>query len=1133
MNIQTLKISPNFSFLQKKWPDLAEVATLAETYVYDDPPSSIVKLRIFAEEIVDILYYELGFEKPLNEYNTCNFVDLLQTEDFKKTVPKQVINVFHYIRKEGNKAAHPNKYSFTPKHALSAVETSFNLSQWFYKTVAGSDLKISKFAPPDKSLSRQELIAQKEELEKRLQEFQKQEQEKRAQQKPQKLSEEKIQQLYEKGIKEAETVGFTEEETRKLLIDSMLEEAGWIILDKYDPQLLKPQAVREYPVSHQPTETGNGSIDYVMIGQKGHPIAVIEAKKTSENAKKGQVQAELYASGLKKMTGQRPFIFYTNGHDIFFWDDLIYPPRRVWGFFESEKLEYLLFQRKEKKLLTETKIDVNIVDRPYQLEGVNKVCESFEKNKKRKALIVMATGSGKTRVATAIIDKMMRGDWIKKVLFLVDRDELRKQAVNAFKKYLPNIKTIILSSRTRDDKESRAFIASYPAMMTNDLYLDFNPGFFDLIIADESHRSIYRYYSELFRYFDAFQIGLTATPVDYITRNTFSSFEQENGVPTYNYSYKEAVDNKPPYLVIHKVDNQSTFFITRGIKYDDMTEEQKRDLEEQGEDPRSFNFDRGEVDKVIMNKETNRKILRNLMEKGIRDKTGTRPGKTIVFARSIRHAILLEDLFNEMYPEYSGKVARAVYGDLKRVDSLIDGFKGENIEFAELNIAISVDMLDTGVDVPEVVNLVLAKPIYSRVKFWQIIGRGTRLCENLFGGGKHKEFFLIFDPWKNFEFFGLNPLGHIPTDTISLPERLFRARLDLLEVLMGQPVTTLQNEEIRNFRDDLINLIRQQISKLPEQFVSVRERWRELEEVRNETFWKHFNNDSLRLLRAQIMPLMRWQDMQQEEDAMQFDTKIANLETSFLRRNRDLFDSIKNGIVTDLVRLPKQLNQIKPEVEFINKVENNDWWTDISFNKMEETRKRLRGLMKFKRTYEEQPKIIDIEDAAIGASVGGTQPSSFELEKYKAKFIHVLKDIANSNLSIQKIRKRIPVTEKDIEAIQSLIMERDPGLTLDELKKLYPGKAENLDKLIRSLIGTDESEIKKIFDDFRKNHTTLSSKQLQFLNLLEQELAKGGGIEVARLYEQPFTSVHQFGLDGVFPGNEGDEIAVIIKELAG
>lgn len=1119
----------NFAFLEIHWPDLASLAKFAESYAHTDPASSQVKVRIFAERVVDILYYELGLRKPPD----ATFRDLLADRNFRRAIPTQIVDFLHYVRKEGNKGAHETAGTASTQRCLNLLENVHKLSVWFCTTVTKQKIAVPPFQPVPKPVSPAELRAQLKEREDRIKELEEAQEKLRAEQPKPAATDASLTATHAISTEEADTLGLTEAETRVQLIDSLLRDAGWTLLDKvsdYDPVSGKPQCIREYPVSHQPTPSKEGSVDYVLMGKDGKPIAVIEAKRTAHDAAKGRTKAEEYANGIEKMTGQRPFIYYTNGHEINFWDDdenTGYPTRRVWGFHDLEKLEYLRFQRNNRKKLSEIKLNPTIAERDYQFECIRRVYESFEDKdrNRRKALIVMATGTGKTRTAMSLIDGMMRANWVKRVLFLVDRVELQTQAEEeGFMQHLPDLSVVKVTSATRKERDARVYLSTYNSMMN--AYTEFNIGFFDLVIADESHRSIYRYYREIFQYFDAFQIGLTATPVDYVARNTFQFFECNDGDPTFYFSLNEAINHKPPYLVNYQVNNDTTEFLRRGIRYDDLTEEQRKQLEEQDENAQSFDFSRDEVDKLVLNRETNRMLIRNLMENGIRNAEGTRPGKTIIFARSHPHGKLLEEVFDEMYPQYRSKVARLIDYHDDRNKELIRGFKGKKKEFKDLDIAISVDMLDTGIDVPEVLNLVFAKPVYSKVKFWQMIGRGTRLCADLFGPGKDKSHFLIFDPWRNFEFFGENPDGFVRnTESRSIPERLFTARLELLRAAEA-------TEEHANFLPSLLALVRDDVRALPPDSVSVRERWQEMEMVRKDKFWKERNQDFFNLLENRVAPLMRWRDIEGEADAMSFDIKVTRLQLSLVLGDQDAFAAMQDKIIEDIERLRTNLNQVKQELDLINAVQMANWWQGVTIEKLEDMRKRLRALMKYRSLTRTRTKSIDILDYAV-PGIQTPMVAEPALEAYRARIIQVLQELTATNLTMQKIRRKLPVTESDLVTLQSLILDRVPGLKEDELKRLFPKQAVSLDKLIRSIVGMDELTVRLAFEQFRNGHSNLKANQLQFLSLVEQEIIKSGGLDIAQLYQQPFTSIHTLGLEGVFKDRQADELVALIDELVG
>ncbi|HAB38639.1 MAG TPA: restriction endonuclease subunit R, partial [Rhodobacteraceae bacterium] len=811
--------SRNFEFLRPDWTELAELGGFAEAYAHADPASSLVKLRTFAENLTKNIYRDLKLPQP----HRASLIDLLENETFVTIVPKVVIDKLHALRIHGNKAAHGDPAS--SKNALWLIKEAFDLGRWiFVQFRKGKPNELPSFQQVPQTLTDEtkgrlkrekrqvleKLASQEVQMEKLLQELE----EARHLVATAKKQAPEIKTLAHFGMANADLLKFDEATTRVRIIDSLIATAGWNI---GPGETSTSEVGKEVKVLNQPTTSGTGYADYVLWDDDGSPLAVIEAKKASVDPEQGRQQAKLYADGLEKAHGQRPLIFYTNGYDIWVWDDASgYPPRKVFGYYSKDSLQYLVkYQRKSRKALDGLEVREDIVNRLYQIEAIKRVSERFS-DSHRKSLIVQATGTGKTRVAIALTELLIRAGWVKRVLFLCDRRELRKQAKNAFGEFLSSEPIRVVSGRVDSTATERIFLSTYPAI--HKVFQSFDVGFFDLIIADESHRSIYNVYGDIFHYFDSLQIGLTATPVDFVTRSTFDLFQCEGQLPTANYDLEEAINDG--FLTPFEVFEHTTQFIREGISLDTLTANQIRELEEQGEDPSQYDFAPNQIDTVIYNKDTNRAILRNLMENGVREATSQTVGKSIIFARNHNHAVLLRKLFDEMYPQYGGKFCQVIDNYDPRAEQLIDDFKdNDNGRNDQLTIAISVDMLDTGIDVPEILNLVFAKPVKSPVKFWQMIGRGTRLCQDLFGAGKHKTVFRIFDHWGNFERFETGYRPAEPQQSKSLMQLVFEERINLAEL-------ALQKSEVSAF-DAIIDLIEHDINDLPESSIAVREKWRE------------------------------------------------------------------------------------------------------------------------------------------------------------------------------------------------------------------------------------------------------------------------------------------------------------------
>ncbi len=1107
--------SKNFEYLRPRWEDLATLGAFAEQYAHPDPPSAVAKLRTFAEQIVQFIYHRHGLPKPYQ----CNLNDLLTSAGFVQAVPKVICSKLHSLRIHGNKGAHGE--SVLPQTAVWLVQEAYELGRWMHLNYGGGkQADCPPFTPPsangteaEKRLKREKvsilerLAAQEAAMQKLLAELEAA----RSQAQVAEATAAELQAAQAQGQQAADALAFDEEATRRRLIDSLLAAAGWKVgADGANTE----QVGQEVEVGAQPTPSGKGKADYVLWGDNGKPLGVVEGKKTAVDAEAGRTQAKCYADGLEQKYGQRPAIFYTNGHDIWLWNDASgEPPRKLFGFYSPDSLAYLLYQRANREPLTKTAPNPAIAGRMYQIEAIKRVVERFAA-KHRQALIVQATGTGKTRVAVSLCDVLLRAKWAKRILFLCDRRELRKQAHNVFKEFLPGEPRTFVTAATSKDRDKRIYLATYPAMM--ECYESFDVGFFDLIIADESHRSIYNRYRELFAHFDALQVGLTATPVEFIARNTYKIFGCEDRDPTAYFSFEDAIKSVPPYLVPFEVVTHTTPFLRKGIKYSEMSDEQRRQLEEDEAVPAAVEYEQAEVDKAVFNKDTNRLILRNLMESGIRDATGTRVGKSIIFARNHNHAVLLQNLFDEMYPQYGGQFCRVIDSHDDRAEELIDDFKGEG-KNKDLTIAISVDMLDTGIDVPEIVNLVFAKPVYSYVKFWQMIGRGTRLRPDLFGPGQHKTHFLIFDHWKNFEFFDKEYKPVEPKQAKSLPQQVFEARIRLAE-------TALQRSQPAVF-EAVVGLIAQDIADLPGNTIAVKEKWKEIQAASNPERLRKFDAATKHLLLDEIAPLMQWRNISGSEAAHRFDHLVCRLQTEHLKGSSS-FNDLKGELLGQIDDLRTNLSQVKAVAPTIAEARTADFWSGVSFDKLEDLRGKVRGVMKYRQGGVGggplPPKVIDIKEdpALVERQRHVVKLDGLQLAAYRNRVEKVLRDLFESNETLQRIKKGQPVSEADLEALTSLVLTQDPMLDLHDLVEYYPDCAGHLDLAIRSIIGLDASAVHQRFTAFVQKHPTLNSAQIRFLDMLQNHIAKYGAIEVARLYEPPFTSLHTDSLDGLFPDEE-------------
>ena len=1119
----------NFDFIKEAYPEIAKLGSLAEELIDTDAASSLSKLRLITEFLAKDIYY-----KNFNAKSNLSLFKLLkEIEPYVKT---QYMDVFHIIRKMGNDAVHMNVASVEKTYTL--IKYTWGLCVWHYISNCNGD--ETKVKPYERQISRKLLL--EKELEEAKIKSQQLEEELKSKEKElisasenNKIDSDTFKQNQKTKEEITERLSdLSEAQTRHFIIDNLLLDAGWDLkkVENFSKDIKEyntAEVKREVPVEGLTnTPSGKGFIDYALYDENGQIIAIIEAKKSRRDVKEGKEQARQYANSLEKMTGFRPLIFYTNGFETYIWDDANYPERRIYGMFSKDDVQTRLFQRKNRIPLENIQIDTNITNREYQFMAIRKTYESFTSGQ-RKALIVMATGTGKTRTAMSIIKGLVEANWVKRVLFLVDRDELRKQADGAFKKHLDSLSRIFINAETRGDKNKKVYIATYPAMQK--AYQLYTPGFFDLIIADESHRSIYNVYGEIFKYFDSFQIGLTATPVDYISRNTYKMFNTDDKTPTYSYELADAIEEK--YLVPYKVHKVQTKFLERGIKFNELTEDQKQQLYEQVEEPEKFDFESKEIESQITNEETNRKIIRSLMDNGLKDTNG-KLGKSIIFARSHRHGEMLEELFNDMYPQYKGTYARLIDSHDPNASILLDDFKGDS-QGNNINIAISVSMLDTGVDVPEILNLVFAKPIYSKVKFWQMIGRGTRLCENLFGKGKNKEHFVIFDHYSNFEFFDENPEGYIPKEQPSLYERLFKARIEL--VLAAQAV---ENMEIC---DKTIELLKNDICSLPKKSVDVQEKAMLLDDIlKTEKFWQNFDESFVSILDSKVTPLMkRHQTTFAQDRAMQFEILVTNYEIAQLdkqlqeKNNIDTKDQIRkvecirNQIRNSIFELRTSIYKVIEKSELIEKVKSSEFGIIFNYNEVEDVRIQLSPLMQYRQNNaggDDGIIVIDIDDEITISEELPIKLFATFGEGFKHDLEEFLRKIATENIVLQKIKKGKNITELELQALVSIILEQNPHFTLKQLEKLYPDKANDIALLIRSIIGIDEEEINVRLQEFRQHHTTLNTRQAQCLKLVENQLKANNYLKETSLYDRPFTGLGD--ISDIFTDEELEELYNIL-----
>ncbi|NIZ94072.1 DEAD/DEAH box helicase family protein, partial [Clostridioides difficile] len=857
----------------------------------------------------------------------------------------------------------------------------------------------------------------------------------------------------------------SEFETRKRYINIELKLAGW----EFGKDIWE-----EIEVQGMPNESGVGYVDYVLYGENGKPLAVVEAKRTSKDPKIGQQQAKLYADCLEKRYSQRPVIFLTNGFDMYIWDD--YSDRKVYGFYKKSELQLMIDRRKSKKSLTSVTINDEISNRYYQKEAIRAVCEALE-NKQRKTLLVCATGTGKTRIAISIVDVLSRHNWIKNILFLADRKALVKQAKKSFTKLLPNLALCNLLDSKDSPEDARMIFSTYPTMMnaiddtkSNDGKRLFTPGHFDLIIIDESHRSIYKKYKSIFDYFDSYLMGLTATPKDEIDKNTYSVFDMENGVPTYAYEYNKAVEDG--YLVDYTSIEFKTKIMEDGIKYDELSDEEKEEYENTFNDDESIGDEIGNnaVNEWLFNSDTIDLVLNKLMTEGLKIEGQEKIGKTIIFAKNTKHARAIVERFNKLYPKYGGNFVKAVDYSINYVDSIIDDFSDKN---KLPQIAVSVDMLDTGIDIPEILNLVFFKKVRSKTKFWQMIGRGTRLCPDLLGVDMDKERFLIFDFCNNFEFFKFNPKGFEGNKAETLTEKLFNIKVSMVKEL--QDIKYIEGE-YAELRKELLEELITSVKALNEDSYIVRMNLSYVHKYKNENVWSNIGAVAQNEIREYISPLIT--SYSDDELAKRFDVVMYNIQLAYLQNN-NASKGIRHVMAT-AEKLSKlgTIPQIQQQKYTIEKAMTEDFWEDSDIFEVEEVRISLRELIKYLEKSSQKIYYTSFEDMIVAEDRNDSVYNANNLKNYKKKVEYYLNS-HKDELAIFKLRNNKKITKQDVETLEEILLKQLGNC--DDYKKEFGDTP--VSQLVRRLVGLDREAANEAFSEFL-NNKSFNTKQIHFVKLI-------------------------------------------------
>jgi type I restriction enzyme R subunit len=1124
-------VTTNFDFIKAEWPEVFADCARAEGYGRTDPRSCAFYARRVVEQLVHFIY---DIEQLPLPYKT-DLAAHLGESSFKR-VAGQARTKMDYLRKVGNIAVHENK-SISDQTALQVLRELFHIVVWTafnYSTAPdavpiGATYDPSLIPAPEAAGSQPPLSAA--ELNELLATFTEKDAviaEARANNATLQAQIDDLRgQIAAAQAAKSQTDNhdYDEAETRQRLIDLYLGEAGWTLDQKRD---------REYPLTGLPTPGGTGFADYVLWGDNGLPLAVVEAKRSAKDPSVGQHQARAYADCLEKETGQRPVIFYSNGYDHYVWDDAAgYPPRQVAGFFTKGELELMIQRRVTRLPLAGTAIDKEIVGRHYQIRAIRAVDSTFEK-KERKALLVMATGSGKTRTVIALVDQLMKANWVKKALFLADRTALVRQATNAFKAHLDHVTTVNLL----DDKvgEARVYVSTYPTMMgliddAHEGLRKFGPGYFDLIVIDEAHRSVYQKYRHIFEYFDAMLIGLTATPKDEVDHNTYSLFDLEDGVPTDAYSLDEAVAEG--YLVPPVGVSVPLKFMREGIRYDELSEDEKDewDSKEWSEDGGIPDYiDTEKLNRFLFNADTVDKVLATLMDKGHKVAGGDRIGKTIIFAKNQEHARYIQKRFDAQYPWFGGTYAQVITSSTEGAEHLIEKFSTPG---AEPHIAISVDMLDTGIDIPEVVNLVFFKLIRAKSKFWQMIGRGTRLCPDLYGPGEDKTNFYVFDFCQNLEFFSQPEAGSEGSTQKSLSQRLFEARLGLL-VGLGAGSAAYDSEDdgttsLGGLRADTALALRDFVAGMNVDNFMVRPAREWVERYAAESAWEALTPDVAAEVGRRLAGLPS-AAVDSDENAKRFDLLMLGIQLAQVDGDLVTGERLRRHVQEIAASLLSQtaIPAVAAQAVLLESLSGDEWWIDVTLPMLELARRRVRGLVGFLPKERKRPVYSDFADELGEESIVDLPGVSVgtDWERFKAKTRAYLKD-HEDNVALQRLRRNRQLTESDLSALEEMLL--DAGAAAADIEKASE-EAQGLGLFIRSLVGLDRAAAAEAFGEYLQNRTC-TIDQVRFVNLIVEDLTANGHVEARRLFEPPYTDDAPQGVLSVFPEDDAERIVAVLNEV--
>lgn len=1091
-------MASNFDYLldKKGYSEFAQAAVEAEKALAISPASVAIHARKALELGVKFIY---SVEPSLTIPYKDNLSALIHNYCFKDMIGLNLFHLIKFIVRLGNVAVH----SGSPVQAEDAILSLRNLHSFcdwidysYSEDYQQVDFDVNILPKPaSESQNKQQLQKMADALDKKSQSLEE----------LKKLNEDLMNQLQElKQVNIQQRVfqvdEISEAETRNRYIDLALMEAGWRIAGA---QVKLPNCYTEVPVAGMPNNSGNGYVDYVLYGQDQMPLAVVEAKKTSVDAMAGSYQAKLYADCLGKQYGRRPLIFTTNGFEIFYTNDFRQEARRqISGFLTQDELQLEMERRRTRKPLYHIEIDENITNRPYQKEAVITACEEIE-NHHRKLLIVQATGTGKTRVSISLVDVLLKHNYVKNILFLADRTALVRQAMRNYVDLLPNLTCCNLTENKEDPQQCRMIFSTYPTIMNaidsnrlKDGRRLFTPGHFDLIILDEAHRSVYNKYQDIFQYFDGMLLGLTATPKSEIDKDTYGVFDLEKGNPTFAYELEQAVEEG--YLVNYTTLEYKDAIMENGVHYDELSEEDKKHFEDTfAEDPTisvTKKVPNTAVNKWLFNQDTIDNMLKELMDKGLKVSGGDVLGKTIIFARSSLHAKAIVERFNKLFPEYGGEFIKQIDYSIKYADVLLDDF-GTREKYPQ--IAVSVDMLDTGIDVPEILNLVFYKKVKSYAKFWQMIGRGTRLCKNLLGKGQDKDKFLILDFCGNFDYFRVNTNGQDNGKQVGLTERIFNTQVEICRCLQAGEYT--QQKEYVDFRQNLVEMLCHEVICLNDDSFRFKLRRKYVDIYRQMENWQDLDTSKIADIKQNIAPIVPVAD--KDELARRFDYTMYSIILGTL--NQTNINRFAVMVTTSCQKLAGKytIPQVAAQQQLIDRIIQDGYWAEADIFAFDQAREALRELMQFLDSEIQSIYYTHFDDELVNISVGEPLGGGFGLKPYRERvksYLHEHED----TLAVYKLRNNKQMTTTDLAVLEKILWQ-DLG-SKEDYVKTYGEKPVGM--LVRELLGMDQQAVNEAFSEFITD-SSLNSRQIDFVKMIISYIVKNGNIvDVKSTFsQQPFT----------------------------